>query len=152
MGNPSALFSRRDCLLQLRVQALAVADGKLKRTVVGDQDENVPRRIQHGGAVTAVGKVFFDGLAQLGRDTAIDVIGNLIPDMPAIQNHDPPALPRNKLNSPPCLVASCGARIYCIIRRARKSRVFTTPWLTPSAAAVSAMLSSSTSRRRIVSR
>ena len=48
--------------------------------------------------------------------------------------------------------ANCGARSFCIINRARSSRVFTTPSLTSSAVAASAMLNSSTSRSSNTSR
>src|SRR5664279_3945685 len=100
--------------------------------------------------MAAVGKVLLDGLAQLGCDIVFDVVRDLIPHVLAIQNHDPPALPLNSPNRP--LHANCGASIFCIIRRARSSLVFTTPSLTPSAAAVSAILNSWTSRMSSTSR
>src|ERR1700733_415103 len=102
--------------------------------------------------MAAVGEMLLDVGAQLGRDRAIDVVGNLSPHMFAIQNHDPPALLRNNPNIPPFFVFKRGARIFCIISRARNSRVLTTPSLTPKAFAVSAILNSSTSRRSNTSR
>src|SRR5271165_5491540 len=96
--------------------------------------------------MAAVGQMLFDRLPQFGGDVAVDVAGNLFPDVLAVQNHDPPALPLNNPNTPLLFDASCGARIFCIMRRARSKRVFTTPGLTPSASDVSAMLTSSTSR------
>src|SRR6516165_3506163 len=135
------------------MQSLAIAHRQFKSPFVGNQIENIARGIQDGGAVTAVGKVFFDGIPQFRRDAIINVVRNLFPDVLAVQNHDAPALALNNLDKPPPrFVFSCGARIFCITSRARNRRAFTTPWLTPSMVAVSAILYSCTSRRISTSR
>src|SRR5579871_219747 len=83
-GEGSILASRRDGILQARVEALAVADGDLEGALVGDQHEDVAGRIQHGSAVAAVGEVLLHGVAELLRDGAVDIVRNLVPHMPAI--------------------------------------------------------------------
>src|SRR5271169_6271879 len=133
------------------MKASAVTDRQLEGAIVSYQNENIAGRIQNCSTVAAVCQMLFDSLAKFWRNGVIDVIRNLRPYMLAVQNHDPPPF----LNSPNrllCLEASWGASTFCIMSLARSRRVFTTPSLTPKADAVSAMLSSCTSRRISTSR
>src|SRR6516164_6489880 len=127
------------------MQALAIADGQCENPLVRDQIENVAGGIENGGAVTAIGQVLFDGGAQLRCDPAVNVIRNFLPNVFAVQHHDPPALRLNIPSSPPRFMFNRGASTFCSMSRARRTRVFTTPSLTPSMATVSAILKSCTS-------
>src|SRR6267142_5804020 len=124
------------------MQSLAVAHRQLKRPVVGGQHQNISRRIQNRRAYLTVLQVPFNLHAQLRRDAVVNVVGDVGPNVFAVQFHG--ILPQNPLRAG-AVVFNSGAKLFCSIIRARCSLTFTMFSLMSKAAAASATLSSSMS-------
>src|ERR1700679_766131 len=127
------------------MEALAVTEGELVDAVVGGEDEDVARGVQDGRADLADLEMLLDGGQHFGVEGVVEIAGDLLPDVFALYDHG------NHLRFG-FICLSCGARCFCSMMRARCSLTLTRPVLILRTSAVSAMLNSSTSRRRKISR
>src|SRR5271163_3693382 len=116
------------------VQPLAKSHGQLERPLVRRQNQNIPRRIQYRRTNLTMFQVPLNLLAQGGLDAPVDVLGNVLPYVLAIHFHR--SLPKKPLRAG-AAVFKYGTNRFCSINRARCSRTFTTPTLSPNASAVS---------------
>jgi hypothetical protein len=66
------------------MQAIAEADWQFKRTIIGNQHENVAGGIQHRGAVAAVREMGLNRLAHAGIYGAFDVVRDFAPNVFAV--------------------------------------------------------------------
>ena len=102
-----------DYLAEAGVQAFAVAYREFEGTVVAGEDQDVASGIEDGGADLAVGQVLFDVGTSQGVKGVVEIAGDIVPYMAAVQNHG------NLLRRAGAALASCGASCFCSIRRAR---------------------------------
>jgi len=127
------------------MKALAEAGWELEDAIVGDEDNDVPSGIKNGGTNLTGFKMAVDIGAQFRVHLGIDVGGDVLPYVFAIDSHFP------HLNNPLRSGAkplSSGARCFCRSARARCNRTFTAPSEMPIAVAVSRTSISSMSLRR----
>jgi hypothetical protein len=70
------------------VEALAVAEWKLEDAVIGGEDEDVACGIEDGGADFAVLEVALHVGACGFVEGIVQIAGDLVPDVAAVQNHE----------------------------------------------------------------
>jgi len=95
------------------VETLAVTEGKLEDAIVRGEDEDVTGGVEDSGTDLAVRQMLFDVDAGLGVEGVVEIAGDVVPDMAAVQNHG------NLLRRVGAALASCGASCFCSIMRAR---------------------------------
>src|SRR5713101_1959695 len=110
------------------MEALAEAERKLKHSVVRGEDQNVSRRVENRRTDFAVLQMFLHLLKYLRREGAIEVTGDVLPNMLALYVHE------NHLRFGLTLF-NCGTSFFCSIMRARCSRTLTDAIEMPSASA-----------------
>ena len=79
------------------MEALAEADWEFEGAVVGGENDDVAGGIENGRADFAVLEVAFNVGAEFDRDTVVNVVGDVSPDVFAVQFHG--ILPQNPLRS-----------------------------------------------------
>jgi len=72
------------------MESLAEAGGKLEDAVVGHEDDDIARGIQNCGADLAGFEMFVDLAAQSCVHIALDVSGDVLPDVFAVDPHARP--------------------------------------------------------------
>src|SRR5271163_913529 len=127
----------------------AVTHRQSECPVVGGEIQDVASAVQNGRAYLAVFQVALDLETHFRVDGTVDVIGDIPPDMLAVQLHS--ALPKSPRRGEKELLSN-GTSRFCNSIRARCSRTLTTFAVTPSALAVSSTFNSSRSRRVNTSR
>src|SRR5579862_2150456 len=133
------------------METLAEVDRQLEYTIIGSEDDDVACRIDDRGTDFTVRQVAFDISADLRVERAVDVFGDVLPDVAAVQNHG--SLPSKRcFRRGAATIRNCGASFFCSIMRARCRRTLTDAIEIPSREAVSLTLSSWTSRRVTISR
>src|SRR5215469_14404210 len=128
------------------MEAFAIAERELEDAIIGSEDKDVTSGVQYGRTDLTVGEVVFDVGAHRGVEGVIEIAGDLVPDVTAVQNHE------NLRRGARTALLSCGASCFCSFSRARWRRIFTDAWVMPRASAVSSTLRSSSSRRIKTSR
>jgi len=66
------------------MKAIAEAEGQLEDAVVGGEDEDISRGVEDGRADLAVFEVVLHLFEGLGREGAIEVAGDVVPDVFAL--------------------------------------------------------------------
>ena len=69
------------------METLAIAEWELEDAIVRSEDEDVARGIEDGRANLAVGEVALDVCACGFVECVVQIAGDLVPDVTAIQNH-----------------------------------------------------------------
>jgi hypothetical protein len=108
------------------MQPLTETGRQSECALIRDQIKDIVSRIQNGCTMAAVRQMFFHAGTHRGIKNSVNVIGDFAPHMFAIKHHIHPLvylLPWAR---------NSGATIFCIIKRARNSLVFTIPTLIPS--------------------
>src|SRR5215470_2974599 len=128
------------------MQTFAEINWQFEDAVIRHQNDDVARGIKHCRADFAMGQVLLYISAHGRIERPIDILGDAIPYVSAVQNH------RNLLSIPLFFcsfhsIRRSGTSFFCSKRRARCRRTFTNAMEIPSASAVSFTLNSSTSRR-----
>jgi hypothetical protein len=70
------------------MKALAVAEGKLEDAIIGCKDEDIACGVEDCGADLAVFKMALDIGAGGSVEGIVEIAGDLVPDVTAIQNHE----------------------------------------------------------------
>src|SRR5271154_894790 len=122
------------------MKTIAEADWQSEGPIIRGEVENIPGAVEDRRAYLAVLKMALDLVAQFFIHGAVDVIGDIAPDMLAVQLHsDLPNNPRRGAKE----IFSNGTSRLCSSMRARCSRTFTTLAVTPRTLAVSSTFRSS---------
>src|ERR1035441_5604312 len=135
--------------IQARMEALAEAGRQYKDAVIRHQDNHIPRGVKNQGANFAGFQMLVDIGAQGRVHVPVDVGGDLLPDVFAVDPHARPPNQPLRLGANPF---NCGVSSRCSKARARCSRTLTAPSLMPRALAVSRISISSMFRKITMSR
>src|SRR6266850_7420372 len=122
----------------------------IDHALVAIQLDHVSRPVEHGAAALTLPEMRFHGSAQIRIDVIFEIVGDLVPDLFAVDYHA--LLPFAKCNLVPQVPPSPGAKRSRSMSRARNSRVLTDAVEIPRVFAVSSMLKCCMSRNTNTSR
>src|ERR1019366_5027072 len=117
----------------MRMEPIAEARRQFKHPVIGHEDNHVSGGVEHGGADLAGLKMAINIGAHRWVDVVVDIGGDVLPNVIAVDSHVRPPNQPFRLGANPF---SLGARFRCKSARARCRRTLTAASLIPSAAAV----------------